>query len=118
MQPLQMETRCQAEHCWKLLDPPVPSPHGCHGLRSLAWARGLGKEFILDVFKFCDSGLAGVAQLVGASCHTPKRLGIGFPVRARAWVSGSIPSQGVYERQPTDVSISHSCFFLSLFFSF
>ena len=30
-----------------------------------------------------------------------------FPVRARAWVAGSVPGQGTYERQLIDISLSH-----------
>ena len=33
---------------------------------------------------------------------------------SHAWVEGSVPGQGVYERQPIDVSVSHQCFSLSL----
>ena len=37
-----------------------------------------------------------------------KRLWVRFPVRARTWVVGLIPSQVVYGRQPIDVSPSLS----------
>ena len=39
-----------------------------------------------------------------------KMLQVLFPVRAHAWVVGSIPGQGAYRRQPIDVSLSHRCF--------
>ena len=45
----------------------------------------------------------GVVQKTG-------RSQVRFPVRAHAWVAGSVPSQGAYERQPTSVSVSHRCF--------
>ena len=37
-----------------------------------------------------------------------------FPVRAYSWVAGLVPHFGACERQPTDVSLSHQCFSLSL----
>lgn len=55
MYPLKWETSCQAEYCWRLLDPPVPSARGSHQLSSFAWTWGLRKEFVLDELKFCDS---------------------------------------------------------------
>ena len=41
-----------------------------------------------------------------------ERLHIPSPVRAQAWVAGSVPQQGVYRRQLIDVSLSHThrCF--------
>ena len=48
-----------------------------------------------------------MAQLVG---HHPKSSPVWFLVRAHAWVEGSLPSRGVYERQPIDVCLSHQCF--------
>ena len=41
-------------------------------------------------------------------------LQVQFPVRAHAWVVGSIPGWGEYRRQPFDLSLSLS---LSLFLS-
>ena len=40
--------------------------------------------------------------------HHPvaKGLRVLFPVRAQAWAMGSIPSQGVYGRQPIDASLT------------
>ena len=43
-----------------------------------------------------------------------KRSQVQFPVRAHAWVVGSVPGQGVYGRQPVNVSLSHQCFSHSL----
>ena len=36
-----------------------------------------------------------------------KRLPVRFLVRAHAWVAGSVPSRGMYERQPINVFFSH-----------
>ena len=43
-----------------------------------------------------------------------KRSLVQFLVRAHAWVVGSVPGQGMFERQPIDVSLSHRCFSPSL----
>ena len=43
-----------------------------------------------------------------------ERLLVRFLVRAHAWVTGSVPGHAVFNRQPTDVSLSHQCFSLSL----
>ena len=50
--------------------------------------------------------LTDVAELLG---HPPtkKKVTSRFSVRARAWVAGSVPSQGTYERQLIDVSLLH-----------
>ena len=53
-----------------------------------------------------------VAPLSGALSAT-KRSRVRFPVSARAWVAGSVPGWGTYERQPIDVSFSHRCLSLS-----
>ena len=34
-----------------------------------------------------------------------ERSRVRFPVRAHAWVAGSVPDWGAYERQPVDVSL-------------
>ena len=57
--------------------------------------------------------LNSVAQVVGASSHTPKSWGLDA-VRAQAWVVGLIPSQGMYRRQQIDVSLLSFSFPLSL----
>ena len=41
-------------------------------------------------------------------CIRQKSL-VGFPVRACAWVEGSVPGRSVCERQLIDVSLSHGC---------
>ena len=43
-----------------------------------------------------------------------KSLPVQFPVRAHAWVAGSVLSWGAYERQLINVSLSHQCFSPSL----
>ena len=43
-----------------------------------------------------------------------ERLPVRFPVRAHARVAGLVPSRGVHERQPIDVSLSHRYFSSSL----
>lgn len=53
--PLKLETSCQAERGWKLLEKPVPSIRMSHGLSYFARAWGLGKELKPDAFEFSDS---------------------------------------------------------------
>ena len=60
-----------------------------------------------------DITLAGVAQWIERQPGT-RGLANLIPGRARAWVVGQVPSEGVCERQPTDVSLVHRCFFPSL----
>ena len=43
-----------------------------------------------------------------------KKSLVSFLVRAHAWVAGSVPGWGAYERQPIDVSLLHLCFSPSL----
>lgn len=52
------------------------------------------------------TALTDVAQLVG-HCLRSEMLPVQFPVRAYAWVEGSDPGQGTYERQVMDVSLLH-----------
>ena len=47
-----------------------------------------------------------------------KRLPVQFPVRAHAWVVGSVPGWGTCQRQQIDVSLSHQRFIPSLSPSF
>ena len=50
---------------------------------------------------------------LGAVLQTERWL-VGFHVGAHAWGVGSAPSQGIYGRQPIDVSFLHQCFSPSL----
>ena len=50
--------------------------------------------------------LTGVGQLVGRSSTVAVQL----PVRACAWVAGSVPSLGTCVRQTMAVCLSHRCF--------
>ena len=78
-----------------------------------------------NIFLLILDGLGGgilgpcpgwVAKLVGALSCTPKVIG-SVLVRAHTGVVGSIPGQGVYRRQLTDISLSYRCFSLSPFLS-
>ena len=51
-----------------------------------------------------------MAQLVGMSSCKLESLQVWFPVRAHARVEGSVPGQGMCERQLINVSLSHQCF--------
>ena len=57
--------------------------------------------------------LTSVAQFVG-HCPTKRKVTSLIPVRPHAWVEGSVPTQGEYERQLIDVSLSQGCFTPSL----
>ena len=65
------------------------------------------KEYIMKVIlKVWYVALAGVAQWIEHRLRTKGSL-VWFPARARAWVSGQVPSGGACERQPhIDVSLS------------
>ena len=54
-----------------------------------------------------------MVQLAG---HHPIKQKVAslIPVRAHAWVTGSVPPWGMYERRPIDVSLAHRCFSPSL----
>ena len=45
-----------------------------------------------------------MAQLVG-HCPANQKVAGSIPVRALAWVAGSVPGRGTFEREPTDVSV-------------
>ena len=57
--------------------------------------------------------LTGVVQLVGC-CFTKWKVVGQFPVRAHAWIGGSVHGQGAYGWQPINVCISHWYFSPSL----
>ena len=50
----------------------------------------------------------------GSAIPQSKGSRVRFPGRAHAWVAGSVPSWGAYERPLIDVCLSHLCFSPSL----
>ena len=71
------------------------------------------KQAHLSFHEKAIAALTGVAQGVGVDLQS-ERSPVLFLVRVHGWVVGSVPSRGRYERQTTDVSLSHRCFSPSL----
>ena len=64
------------------------------------------KSNLITIYlKNIHKALIREAQLVGR--HPTKwKVTAWFPVRARAWVAGSLPGRGVWKRQQIDVALS------------
>ena len=54
-----------------------------------------------------ETAFTSVAQL--SVIPQSQRLPVRFPLRAHAWVTGSVTGQGAYERPPVSVSPSYQC---------
>ena len=67
--------------------------------------------------KFTTYALTHVDHFVG-HLSAKRKVATWFLIRAHAWVVGSVPGQGMYERQLIDVSLSHQSFSPSLSPSF
>ena len=92
----------KGSHCWDFRKPHWLVLHPtCAGF----WTCSLNQH--IQKSKSTRAARAGVA-LWTERWHVP------FPVRARAWVVGQVPSWGMCERQPIDVSLVHQCFSPSL----
>ena len=71
----------------------------------------MGTSVIVSSIKIKEKRLALCSDRCDSvGCQQTERSLARFLVRVYAWVSASVPDQGVLKRQPTDVSLSHRCF--------
>lgn len=75
-----------------------------------------------EVLHTCDVPWCSVKKLLAlarwltwSSVLYTKRLWVQFLVVSQAWVASSVPSQGSYRRQPTNVFLTLMFLFVSLF---
>ena len=86
-----------------------PHPHPLSPKLSLSVAN----RVLCFLEKQCNWPWSLWLSLLGVVLQT-KRLLVRFPIRARAWVVGSVPSWGRCKRQPVNDSLTHQCFSPSL----
>ena len=73
--------------------------------------------YLFPSIKVLGIALTGVAQLVG-NYPAKERIAGSIPSQGTCLGVGSIPRQGVFKKQPINVSVSHQCFSPSLSPSF